>query len=72
MGQRFMNWDSWVSETFMSNYVKLRPHTDVAALEKKLGPFEQRLAGQELKKWNTHETALFTADYQNCPYDCGA
>jgi len=55
MGQRFMNWDSWVSETFMSNYVKLRPHTDVAALEKKLGPFEQRLAGQELKKWNTHE-----------------
>ncbi len=36
MGKRFKDWDSWVSETFMSNYVKLRPGTNMAALEKKL------------------------------------
>jgi putative ABC transport system permease protein len=39
----------------MANYVKLQPGTDVAALEKKLGPFEERYAGAELKKWNTKE-----------------
>src|SRR6185312_676006 len=55
MGQNFMNWDSWVSETFMSNYVKLRPHTDVAALEKKLPALEEKYAAAELKKWNVHE-----------------
>jgi putative ABC transport system permease protein len=36
VGERFKNWDSWISETYMSNYIKLRPNTDVAALEKKL------------------------------------
>ena len=29
----------------MSNYVKLKPHTDVAALEKKLPAFIERYAG---------------------------
>ncbi|HET6256428.1 MAG TPA: ABC transporter permease [Puia sp.] len=55
MGQRFMNWDSWVSETFMSNYVKLQPHTDVAALERKLPAVEDKYASQDLKKWGVHE-----------------
>jgi putative ABC transport system permease protein len=55
MGKRFKDWDSWVSETFMSNYVKLRPGTNVAALEKKLPALEQKYAADELKKWDVHE-----------------
>jgi putative ABC transport system permease protein len=55
MGKRFKDWDSWVSETFMANYVKLRPHTDVVALEKKLPALEQKYASEELKKWDVHE-----------------
>ncbi len=55
MGKRFMNWDSWVSETFMANYVKLRPHTDVAAFERKLPAIEEKYAAAELRKWDVHE-----------------
>jgi putative ABC transport system permease protein len=55
LGKKMMDWDSWISETFMSNYVKLRPHINVAALERKLPAFEEKYAGQELKKWNIHE-----------------
>jgi putative ABC transport system permease protein len=55
MGKRFKDWDSWVSETFMANYVKLRPHADVAELEKKLPALEEKYASQELKKWDVHE-----------------
>ena len=55
MGQRFLHWDNWISETFMANYVKLQPHANVAALEKKLVPFDAHYAGAELKKWNSTE-----------------
>jgi putative ABC transport system permease protein len=55
MGKRFINWNSWVSETFMSNYVKLQPNTNVAALEKKLPAFEEKYTSQEFKKWDVHE-----------------
>jgi putative ABC transport system permease protein len=55
MGRRFLNWDSWVSETFMANYVKLKPHTDVAALEKKLPALEEKYAATEFSKWDVHE-----------------
>jgi putative ABC transport system permease protein len=55
MGKRFSDWDSWVSETFMSNYVKLRHGTNVAALEKKLPALEQKYASDEFKKWDVHE-----------------
>ena len=55
MGKRFKDWDSWVSETFMSNYVKLRPGTNITALEKKLPALEQKYASQEYKKWDVHE-----------------
>ena len=55
MGQRFMNWDSWVSETFMANYVKLRPHTDVAAVNRKLPGLELKYARDEFRKWNVNE-----------------
>jgi putative ABC transport system permease protein len=55
MGKRFQHWDSWVSETFMANYVKLQPHTDVAALEKKLPAFQNKYTAAEFKKWDVHE-----------------
>ncbi|HTR31419.1 MAG TPA: ABC transporter permease [Puia sp.] len=55
MGKRYKDWDSWVSETFMSNYVRLRPGADVKALEKKLPALEQKYAAAELKKWDVHE-----------------
>jgi putative ABC transport system permease protein len=55
MGERFKNWDSWVSETFMSNYVKLQPQTDVAAFEKKLPAFDRRYTETEFKKWGVKE-----------------
>jgi putative ABC transport system permease protein len=54
-GQQLLNLDSWVSETYMANYIKLQPHTDVAALETKLQALDNRYAGPELKKWNSHE-----------------
>ena len=56
LGKRFKDWDSWVSETFMANYVKLQPHTDVKALEKKLPALEEKYAGAEHRKWGIHET----------------
>lgn len=55
MGKRFKDWDSWVSETFMSNYVRLRHGTNVSALEKKLPALELKYASAEFKKWDVHE-----------------
>jgi putative ABC transport system permease protein len=56
LGQRMLHMDSWVSETFIATYVRLQPGTNPAALEKKFPAFEERYAGQELKKWNAQET----------------
>jgi putative ABC transport system permease protein len=50
-----------VSETFMANYVKLQPHTDVAALEKKLPAIEEKYASQELRKWGIREKLYLQA-----------
>ena len=55
LGKRFKDWDSWVSETFMANYIKLQPGTNVAALEKKLPALEDKYAGAEKKKWGFEE-----------------
>jgi putative ABC transport system permease protein len=55
MGKRFKDWDSWVSETFMSNYVKLRHGTNVAALERKLPALERKYTSDEFRKWDVHE-----------------
>ena len=55
LGKRFKDWDSWASETFMANYVKLQPGTKVAALEKKLPALDDKYAGAEKKKWGFTE-----------------
>jgi len=55
LGRKMLHWDSWVSETFLASYVKLQPGSNPAALEKKFPAFEEKYAGQELKKWNTQE-----------------
>src|SRR3984957_8840463 len=55
LGKRFKDWDSWVSETFMANYVKLQPGTNVAALEKKFPALDDKYAGADKKKWGYDE-----------------
>ncbi len=56
VGEKMRNWDSWISETYMANYVKLQPHTDVVALERKLATLEEKYGGLELKKWSVKQT----------------
>jgi putative ABC transport system permease protein len=54
MGKRYKDWDSWISDTFMGNYVKLQHGANAAALEKKLPALVDKYAGEDLKKWDVH------------------
>jgi putative ABC transport system permease protein len=42
--------DQWAGENFASSFVRLRPGTDVALLEKQLPPFVEKYAGAQLKE----------------------
>jgi len=55
LGKRMEHMDSWVSETFIATYIKLQPHSNAVALEKKLPALEEKYAGAEFKKWGTRE-----------------
>jgi len=54
MGKRYKDWDSWISDTFMANYVKLQPGANAAALEIKLPALVEKYASEDLKKWDVH------------------
>jgi putative ABC transport system permease protein len=73
MGEYVLHNDSWISNTFVGSYVKLRPHTNTALLEKKLPAFIDRYAGKDLKTWGVKDvfylqpigTIHTTADFDN-------
>ncbi|HTI08460.1 MAG TPA: ABC transporter permease [Puia sp.] len=48
-GEKVRRNDSWAGNNFAATYVKLYPHTDVAALEKKLPAFLNKYGQQQLK-----------------------
>jgi len=48
-GWYFSTHESWTGDNLVMSYVKLRPHTDVAALEKKFHAFVNKHAQAELK-----------------------
>ncbi|HEY6899614.1 MAG TPA: ABC transporter permease [Puia sp.] len=50
-GEQMLNAQSWISNGYIGSYVKLRPGTNIAALEKKFPAFVERYGGDELKKW---------------------
>jgi len=54
MGQYMPQNTSWASNAFISTYVKLRPGTNVAALERKFPALVEKYASGDLKKWGTH------------------
>jgi putative ABC transport system permease protein len=49
-GWYFTTHESWTGDNIVMAYVKLRPHTDVAALEKKFPAFVNKHAQPQLKK----------------------
>ena len=54
MGQFNPNNPSWTSNTFLATYVKLKPGTDVAALQRKFPAFVEKYVSADLKKWGGH------------------
>jgi putative ABC transport system permease protein len=49
-GEYTMHNDSWTSNNYIGSYIKLRPNTNVANLEKKFPAFVNKYAGKELKE----------------------
>jgi putative ABC transport system permease protein len=54
-GEFMLHTDSWTINGYIGSYVKLRPGTNVASLEKKFPAFVEKYAGEELRKWNIRE-----------------
>jgi putative ABC transport system permease protein len=48
-GEYTMHNDSWTNNNYIASYIKLKPNTDVASLQKKFPAFVSRYAGKELK-----------------------
>jgi putative ABC transport system permease protein len=49
MGDYVLHTTNWVSNGYISSYVRLRPHVGTAGLEKKLPAFVQKYGGDQLK-----------------------
>ena len=49
MGNYVLTTDSWTRNGYIDTYVKLRPGTEVASLEKKFPAFVERYGGKQLK-----------------------
>ncbi len=50
-----MHTDNWISNSYISCYVKLKPGVNVAALEKKFPAFLNKYAGAQLKEWGIEQ-----------------
>ncbi len=48
-GEYTMHNDSWTNNNYIASYIKLRPNTNVAILQKKFPAFVNKYAGKELK-----------------------
>jgi putative ABC transport system permease protein len=48
-GEYTMHNDSWTNNNYIASYIKLKPNTNVASLQKKFPAFVSRYAGKELK-----------------------
>ena len=49
MGDYVLHTTNWVANGYISSYVRLRPHTDIAGLVKKFPAFVQKYGGDQLK-----------------------
>ena len=49
IGEYMLHADSWVTNSYVGSYVKLRPNTHTAQLEKKLPAMVEKYGGQELR-----------------------
>ncbi|MHA4846416.1 ABC transporter permease [Flavitalea antarctica] len=54
-GDYVLHTDSWVRNGYIDTYLKLRPGTSVASIEKKFPAFVNRYAGQQLKTSGTEQ-----------------
>jgi len=55
IGDYMLHTDNWISNSYISSYVKLKPGASAAGLEKKLPAFVNRYAAQQLQKWGVKE-----------------
>lgn len=56
IGDYMLHTDNWISNGYISAYVKLKPNTNVAALQKKLPAFVDRYAAKQLQQWGIKES----------------
>ena len=55
VGDYMLHTDNWISNSYVSSYVKLKPNTNIALLQKKFPAFVNRYGGQQLQKWGIEE-----------------
>lgn len=56
IGDYMLYTDNWISNSYISAYVKLKPNTNVAAFQKKLPAFVDRYAAKQLTQWGIKES----------------
>lgn len=56
IGDYMLHTDNWISNSYISAYVKLKPNTNVAAFQKKLPAFVDRYAAKQLAQWGIKES----------------
>jgi len=55
VGEYMLHTNVWTSNSYIASYIKLKPQTNVALLEKKFPAFVNKYAGEELKKYAIRE-----------------
>jgi len=55
MGDYVLHTDNWVSNGYISSYVRLRPHADTTLLARKLPAFVQKYGGAQIKSTGSEE-----------------
>lgn len=55
-GDYMLHTDNWISNGYVSSYVKLRPGTNVALLQNKFPSFINRYAAKQLQQWGIEES----------------
>lgn len=56
MGDYMLHTDNWISNGYVSSYIKLKPNVNIALLQKKFPAFVNRYSGAQLKQWGIEES----------------
>ncbi|HWB25326.1 MAG TPA: ABC transporter permease [Chitinophagaceae bacterium] len=55
VGRYMLTTDNWISNSYVSSYIKLKPGVNAAALQKKFPSFINRYGAAQLKEWGIAE-----------------